>query len=113
MPGPKPSDATARAVAKYRLSERAYADIIGIGSYTMERFGIEQARRYRDQLERAFQVLADHPARGRTADDVAPGLRRWNYHSHVVFFRPEAQGVVIVRVLHQAMDATRHPMKDE
>jgi toxin ParE1/3/4 len=100
-------------MAKYRLSKRAYADIVGIGAYTIERFGIDQAQRYRDQLERAFQVLADNTTRGRNADDVGPGLKRWNYQSHVVFFRVERQGIVIVRVLHQAMDPARHPMQDD
>mgnify|MGYP003580679656 CR=1 FL=1 len=107
------SVAIAHGMAKYRLSKRAYPDIVGIGDYTIERFGIEQARRYRDRLEDAFQALADHPNRGRPADDVAPGLRRWNYQSHVVFFRLEARGILIVRVLHQRMDFERHPMSGE
>jgi toxin ParE1/3/4 len=84
-------------MAEYRLSKRAYADIVGIGDYTIERFGIEQARRYRDRLEDAFQALADHPGRGRPADDVAPGLRRWNYQSHAVFFRLESRGIDCAR----------------
>ena len=98
---------------KYRLSKRAYADIVGIGDYTIERFGIEQARRYRDRLEDALRALADNPNRGRPADDIALGLRRWNYQSHAVFFRLEARGILIVRVLHQQMDFERHPMSDE
>ena len=100
-------------MAKYRLSKRAFADIVGIGEYTIERFGIEQARRYRDRLEDALQTLADNPERGRAADDIAPGLRRSNYQSHAVFYRLEARGVLIVRVLHQRMDFERHPMSDE
>jgi toxin ParE1/3/4 len=109
----KRSVAIAQRMAKYRLSSRAYADIVGIGEYTIERFGIEQARRYRDRLDDAIQTLADNPSRGRPADDVAPGLRRWNYQSHAVFFRLEARGILVVRVLHQRMDFERHPMSDE
>ncbi len=100
-------------MAKYRLSKRAFADIVGIGDYTIERFGIAQARRYRDRLEDALQTLADNPNRGRSTDEIAPGLRRWNYQSRAVFFRLEAQGILIVRVLHQQMDFERHPMSDE
>ena len=100
-------------MAEYRLSKRAYADIVSIGDYTIERFGIEQARRDRNQLEDALQALANSPSRGRPADEVAPGLRRWNYQSHAVFFRLEMRGILIVRVLHQQMDFERHPMSDE
>jgi toxin ParE1/3/4 len=100
-------------MVSFRLSTRADADILEIVAYTVKRFGIEQGRRYHDGLKRTFQVLAEHPAKGRAADDIAPGLRRWNYQSHVVFFRLDRDGVVIVRVLHQAMDTARHSMKDD
>ena len=42
---------------EYRLSQRADADIIEIATYTIKHFGIVQARRYRDGLERVFQTL--------------------------------------------------------
>ena len=100
-------------MARYRLSNRAFADIVDIGKYTIERFGIEQARRYRDRLEDALQMLADNPKRGRPAEHIAPGLKRSNYQSHAVFYRLEARGILIVRVLHQQMDFERHPMSDE
>ena len=113
MRGMRLSAAIAQGMAKYRLSKRAFADIVGIGEYTIERFDIDQARRYRERLDDALQAIADNPNRGRPADEIAPGLRRWNYQSHAVFFRLEARGILIVRVLHQQMDFERHPMSDE
>jgi toxin ParE1/3/4 len=99
-------------VVRYRLSKRADTDVFDIGDYTTRRFGIRQAERYHNGLMRTFQRLADNSARARAADDITPGLMRSNYESHVVFFRREDEGILIVRVLHQSMDPARHPMKD-
>jgi toxin ParE1/3/4 len=100
-------------MAEYRISKLADADIAAIADYTIKTFGIKQARRYRDGLKTSFQMLADHPERGRGAEDLAPKLRRWNYKSHVIFYTPSEQGALIVRVLHQRMDFVRHPMADD
>ena len=39
---------------------------------------------------------------------LADGLRRSEIGSHVVFYRVDTEDILIVRVLHQAMDALRH-----
>jgi toxin ParE1/3/4 len=100
-------------VASYRLPERAAADVLEIAAYTADRFGPRQAQRYHAGLERILQAPAKSPGRGRNAPDVGPNMLRYNYESHVVFYRPNPDGVLIVRVLHQAMDAARHQMKDD
>lgn len=95
-------------MADFLLSRRADADLGEIADYTIAEFGIEQARRYRDGLRTCFQTLADNPRLGRSADDIHPGLRRFEHESHVVFFVPREGGVLIVRVLHGRMEVTRH-----
>ena len=96
-------------MAEYRLSKRAASDLAEIADYTIETFGIEQARHYCDGLDTCFQTIADNPMFGRSASfhDV-PELRRYEYQSHVVFYIPEERDVLIVRVLHKSMDAPRH-----
>ena len=37
-----------------------------------------------------------------------PALWRFEHRSHVVFYTEDANGVLIVRVLHARMDAPRH-----
>ncbi|MFZ1805265.1 MAG: type II toxin-antitoxin system RelE/ParE family toxin [Nitrospira sp.] len=69
---------------------------------------MEQARVYLLGLHGRFQMLAEQPTQGRKADELAPGLRRVEYQSHVVFYIPKDHGVLIVRVLHQRMGVTRH-----
>ena len=95
-------------MADVRLSSRAEIDLAGIADYTIETFGVEQARRYRDDLEACFLNLAENPRLGRSVEQFAPGLRRFEYRSHVVFYTEDEGGVLIVRVLHVRMDASRH-----
>ncbi len=95
-------------MADYRLSSRADTDLAGIADYTLETFGIEQARRYRDGLDADFQILADNPLLGQSADHFAPQLRRLEHQSHVIFYVPKNYGALIVRILHTSMEASRH-----
>jgi|TARA_R110000772_G_scaffold72505_26_gene158253 toxin ParE1/3/4 len=95
-------------MADLRLSRRAASDLAEIADYTIAEFGIDQARRYRDQLHACFQSLLANPALGRSAEEVTPGLRRIRQQAHVVFYRVERDGLLIVRVLHHSMDFERH-----
>ena len=95
-------------MADVHLSSRAEIDLAGVADYTIETFGVEQARRYRDELEACFLNLAENPGLGRSVEWLAPSLRRFEYKSHVVFYIGDEDGVLIVRVLHVKMDASRH-----
>ncbi len=95
-------------MADYRLASRARTDLAEIADYTIETFGIEQARRYRDELEACFRNLAENPRSGRSAERLAPGLRRWEHRSLVVFYVEDERGVLVVRILHRRRDAPRH-----
>ena len=95
-------------MAGYKLSGKASADVDDIFEYTIVNFGIEQARAYLHGLGDRFKALAEDPLRGRAADELASGLRRYEYQSHVVFFRIMEQYTLIVRVLHKSRDFARH-----
>lgn len=73
-------------MADYRLSSRAADDLAKIADYTIDNFGVEQARRYRDALEACFCHLAENPRLGRDAGEVAPDLRRHEHQSHIETF---------------------------
>ena len=47
-------------MTEHRFSRRAALDLEAIAEYTIERFGVEQARGYRDDLSACFDRLADN-----------------------------------------------------
>jgi len=91
-------------VAEIRISTRAAADIRGIARFTIQTFGVNQARRYRDEMQRCFESLAESPMLGRSAEALAAKLHRFEFRSHVIFYRPDEGGILVVRVLHASMD---------
>ena len=97
----------------YRLSREAAIDLDGIHEYTTINFGLTQAHSYLTGLHERFGALAQQPMLGRGAGRVARNLRRYEYQSHVVFYIPEDDDVLIVRILHKNMDVRRHFMDDE
>ena len=95
-------------MARYRLSRRAAIDLEAVAEYTIERFGIEPARRYREGLKACFDQLVSNPGIGRRVEQLAHGLQRFEHQSHVVFYQHDADGLLIVRVFHLRMDVPRH-----
>jgi toxin ParE1/3/4 len=100
-------------VALLRFSRRAEADLLGIGVHTLRTWGEGQAVRYVDALEAFCRTLADNPSLGRSCDNVRRGLRRVESENHVVFYREEAGGILVSRILHQRMLPKRHVMDDD
>ena len=92
----------------YRLSREAESDIGNIARYTIEQFGIEQARTYRDSMIACFQSLGETPGIGRRVDYIREGYRRFDHRSHVIFYKSEGPDILIIRVLHKRMNAPRH-----
>lgn len=106
--GLRESSALAAQLRELRISRRADADLLAIAEYTTAAFGQEQARKYRDQFKACFASLLGNPQLGRSAEELAPGLRRIRQQAHVIFYKPSADAILIVRVLHHKMDVERH-----
>jgi len=83
------------------ISLEAEADIDAITHYTKNNWGWRQANIYLARLEETFELLARSPSLGRSCGTLAPGLRRFESGRHVVFYREQIDGVLIVRILHQ------------
>lgn len=94
---------------KFQLSRSAESDIALIADYTIYKFGISQARKYRNGLLEVFGRLAVNPGLGRPfVVQGQTGLKRFRYESHVVFYKETGTGILIVRVLSGLMDFKRH-----
>ena len=101
-------------MAAFRFSRRAEADLLNIGGYTLHTWGEAQADRYIGELETCCQMLADNPMLGRPCDDIRPGLRRMEHGKHVVFYRLQKPGgILVVRILHQRMLPEKRAIEDD
>jgi len=94
-------------MAEYRLSCLAVTDFDAIAEFSIDRFGVDQARRYRDDLKETLSQLADNPSLGRRAEQLARGLRRFEHGSPIIFYTRTESGILVVRVLHYRMDVVR------
>jgi toxin ParE1/3/4 len=87
------------------VTPKAESDLIGIWVYTCEEWGVDQADKYLDQLEAGMQQLINHPSLVANYAHVLPGYRRLQVEHHAVFYQVLESEVLIVRVLHEDMDA--------
>ncbi|WP_118986962.1 type II toxin-antitoxin system RelE/ParE family toxin [Photorhabdus sp. CRCIA-P01] len=90
------------------LKPKAEQDLEAIFEYSYQEFGLERAYQYIKNIDRAFHTLAEAPGLARNYSHVRPGVKSFPVASHIIFFRLMANGITIVRVLHQSMDYQRH-----
>lgn len=100
-------------VSLHPLAEK---DIKEILAFSLERFGRFQAIRYRAMLDAAMERLGERPERGRARPDIHLHARLYrigtpgNRAAHQLLYRIvlEPREVQIIRVLHLAMEVSRH-----
>ena len=99
-------------IRRIRLLPGAERSLEAIAEWTREEFGPLQAEVYLGRLLAAIDRLAEGTLRGRSAraewgEDVREGLLFVRAERHVVLFIEEPEEVVVVDVLHGAMDLPR------
>jgi toxin ParE1/3/4 len=93
-------------MARYALLRRARADLRGIRDHILQAHPA-RAVSFVDELLERCQLLADNPLIGRARPELRQGVRSFPHGDYLIFYRPAAGGVTIVRVLHGARDARR------
>ncbi len=92
-------------MSKYRLTFAARQDLREISRYIEER-NPQAAIRVLLRIETQLSLLGENPMLGEAWDHNIPGLRRFSLKGNYVgFFRPLADGIEVVRILHGARDA--------
>ncbi|MDC7685152.1 type II toxin-antitoxin system RelE/ParE family toxin [Asticcacaulis sp. BYS171W] len=87
------------------LGTSAAEDLRSIVSYSRDRWGDDQARRYAAKLKQAIERLADGRGRFRDVSDMIDGLRVMRCEHHFIFgLVRENQPMLIVAILHERMD---------
>ena len=87
-----------------RRSAQADADLTDIYLQSATLFGPNQAERYLDELERAFQLIAEFPLTARLRTEVAPPIRVHPHGAHVILYVVEGADVYILRIRHGGED---------
>ncbi len=87
------------------LTPNATRDVRDITRVSESEWGEDQARIYLGKIYAACEHIGMFPEMGRRRDDIYRGLRATTMESHVIFYEIHADHVLVVRVLHQRMDA--------
>ncbi|MCP4376327.1 MAG: type II toxin-antitoxin system RelE/ParE family toxin [bacterium] len=57
-----------------------------------------------DEFHQATRTLADNPELGRSRQDLSDGLRGLHVGNYMILYRPQGDGIIVIRVLHGARD---------
>ena len=93
---------------KARITPKARSDLRDISRYTDKKWGRQQRFKYIKQLKDRFSYLADKPQIGRKRDEIIGSPYSYHEGRHVIFYRTTAEGIEILRVLHDSRDFPRH-----
>lgn len=88
---------------RYRLSRQADNDLERIWGF-IATDSPRQADRLLDTIHTRLHKLARSPLLGTACPELSPSLRFLAVKSYVIYYRPLAEGIEIVRVLHGARD---------
>jgi toxin ParE1/3/4 len=93
---------------RLELSRRAQADLDDIRDYSLAEFGVARAFAYLDAVEAAFRRIVEFPDVGAVHPLVHPPIRSLSCQQHRIFYEIEGNAILILRILHKAMDVQRH-----
>jgi toxin ParE1/3/4 len=91
-------------VARLAIAPAARADLRDIRIFSKAQFGAATAGSYMTGLHARFALVLGNPRAGRGEPDLGSGLRSIAYRSHRIYYQVADDGVLIVRILHQAQD---------
>ena len=86
-------------MARYRLSNVADQKIEAIYEYSLLNFGEARADAYFLALHDLFDLLGANPLMGREELKLGDQVRRFFHLSHIVFYRPTPDGVLILDLM--------------
>ena len=107
MCSPTSLPAAAPNVADIIVSAEAERDLEDIEAYSFARFGEEVGTDYMQGFGNVFSRLREYPALGTLIPRLRPPLRTFSYRSHRLLYDFDGNRIVIVRILHQAMNVAR------
>jgi toxin ParE1/3/4 len=90
-------------VTPYVITPLAEGDLEGIWQY-IARENRTAADHLLAKFQDKFLMLANRPLLGERREDLRPNLRAFTVGRYVIYYRPTADELEIIRVLHSARD---------
>ena len=92
---------------RYRVSREAEQDLDEIFLYWAKRAGLKVADRLVDSIADRFWLLGEHPEAGKSAEEIAAGVRCFSAGKHLIYYRETRRGTDILHIFHGARDQMR------
>ena len=88
---------------EYKVSQAAFNDLIDIGAYTQQEWGISQRDNYLSDIEARFETIASNTEHPTVKDrgEIRKGCFSSSINEHIIIFRKTKYGVRILRVLYK------------
>ncbi|MGJ3261510.1 MAG: type II toxin-antitoxin system RelE/ParE family toxin [Rhodospirillales bacterium] len=86
-------------VSHYRLSPKALADLDDVWRYTAERWSVDQADRYIDELVSVFETIVSVPALARERTEFTPPVRTHIHEEQLIVYAINGDHIAILRLL--------------
>jgi toxin ParE1/3/4 len=83
-------------------------DLGNIAVYSIQNFGIQQARIYRDGLFKTLEMIGYFPMIGSYQNHIKKNVRRQVYESQSIYYRIETKTIFILRILGPGEDPLKH-----
>jgi toxin ParE1/3/4 len=92
-------------MSRFVLDPEVRSDLDEIWNYiAIAKFKPSAARGVIERLFGAFSILAAEPLLGERREDLGANVRAFVVRPYLVLYRPQANGVQIVQVVHSARD---------
>ena len=95
-------------MSNVQFTNAARKDLREIFTYTTKTWGIAQARQYSEQLKQHTIALGEFRAHSKPILRVSAVVHQSHCRNHIFVFEHKGDTVLIVRILHEAIDIPRH-----
>jgi toxin ParE1/3/4 len=92
-------------MAKYKLTNKAVADLKSIWNYTFDNWSERQADKYYNMLIDNFNQISKNPSLGKNYPDIFDDILGLRVGRHIVFYlQNQNSEIEIIRILHEKME---------
>jgi len=91
-----------------QFTNAARKDLREIFTYTTRTWGITQARQYSEQLKQHTVAIGEFRAHSKPVLGSSADVHQSHCRKHIFVFERKSDTVLIIRILHEAMDIPRH-----